>query len=99
MWCRFTGADGSLGYRAGETYRLEVRTVDLNGRVPQIVRPYVCPYGSWDAFWRNWQWMGSEDGRAAGRREGDLADAGPGGDLLRGLGDRPGHGDMVEGTT
>lgn len=54
MIARFTGQDGSLGYRHGQVYHLDVRT-NLRGDKPRIVRPRPCPYGSWAAFWANWE--------------------------------------------
>lgn len=47
----FTGENGSLGYQRGERYELDV--TERRG-APTIRRPWPCPYGSWDAFWRNW---------------------------------------------
>lgn len=54
MRVRFVGQDGSAGYRHGQVYDVAVRT-DLRGARPRIVAPYPCPYGSWEAFWRNWR--------------------------------------------
>ncbi len=45
---RFVGRDGSFGYRHGYMYDL---MIDGN----RIVRPTPCPYGSVEAFLRNWQ--------------------------------------------
>ena len=45
---RFIGQDGSLGYRNGENYLLTVRG-------NEIVKPIRCPYGSVEAFLRNWE--------------------------------------------
>jgi hypothetical protein len=46
----FTGEDGSLGYKKGEEHELYlIRN--------KIARPYgggVCPYGSVEAFLKNW---------------------------------------------
>lgn len=53
MRVRFVGRD-TLGYKTGQVYDVQVRT-DRNGEVPRITWPVVCPYGSWDAFWANWE--------------------------------------------
>lgn len=50
---RFTGADGSLGFRTGRVYDLVVR-YEGDGRV-SITMPVRCPYRSWVTFWQNWQ--------------------------------------------
>lgn len=52
MLARFIGADHSLGYRTGVVYNL---TVVQRWGVPSITHPTPCPYGSWDAFWKNWE--------------------------------------------
>lgn len=49
----FTGADGSLGYRTGQEYELDV-DIDFRGR-PTILRPKYCPYTSLWAFLDNWE--------------------------------------------
>lgn len=54
---QFTGADGSLGYRHGLTYYLNVSSDE---RYPVIItrgleRGGLCPYGSVAAFWDNWR--------------------------------------------
>jgi len=51
---RFIGTDGSLGYRTGQVYRLDVRRAIFTDK-PSIRSPYACPYGSWAAFWANWE--------------------------------------------
>lgn len=71
MIVRFIGSDGSLGYRTGQKYALDVRT-DWTGTRPSILRPHACPYGSWDAFWRNWELvplreLQTQQGRGSGR--------------------------------
>lgn len=45
---RFIGQDGLLGYRNGKEYVIEIR-----GNT--IMTPRPCPYGSVEAFLRNWQ--------------------------------------------
>lgn len=50
---RFTGADGSLGYRTGELYNLRLQST-RDGAVT-IVDPRRCPYRTWVSFWRNWE--------------------------------------------
>lgn len=49
----FTGKDGSAGYRHGRRYELVVVVGAASGK-PRITYPLPCPYGSWDAFWKNW---------------------------------------------
>lgn len=55
---RFVGEDGSMGYRTGQIYRLRIERpgrswpVAVTGLEPH--GPW-CPYGSEDAYVRNWQ--------------------------------------------
>jgi len=51
---RFIGQDGSLGYRTGQVYHLDVRRAIFSDK-PHILRPRPCPYSSWAAFWANWE--------------------------------------------
>lgn len=51
---KFIGEDGSMGLRKNQVYFVSVHT-DLFGRKPTIKHPIQCPYGSWDAFWKNWK--------------------------------------------
>ena len=50
---RFTGEDGSLGYRNGKVYLLEVEL--MNANMPTITTPKFCPYSSWESFLDNWE--------------------------------------------
>ncbi len=52
MRLTFIGADGSLGFRTGQTYRLNVQAWGAGVR---ITAPTVCPYASQAAFWENWE--------------------------------------------
>lgn len=61
MRCLFIGTDGSRGYKTGATYNLEV-TQRLGGEVV-VTRPNVVPYASWEAFWRNWRLVTSNEQR------------------------------------
>lgn len=54
MRARFTGRDGSVGYRKGHVYDLAVQ-VDRWSGVVKIRSPRPVPYLSWDAFWENWE--------------------------------------------
>lgn len=47
----FVGKD-SCGYHNGIVYNLQVIS---NGNQAYIAYPHFCPYGSWKAFWRNWE--------------------------------------------
>ena len=49
----FTGQDGSMGLHRGRVYHVEIR--QRRGGSPHMSSPRRCPYGSWSAFWRNWQ--------------------------------------------
>lgn len=55
MRVRFTGADGSMGYRRGEVYDV-ITAEEPGGTRPRvrIISPRPVPYESWDAFWANW---------------------------------------------
>lgn len=55
MRARFIGQDGSIGYRTGQLYDLMIVKVNLFSDRPLIIFPQRCPYGSWAAFWRNWE--------------------------------------------
>lgn len=52
----YMGEDGSLGYQTGRRYRLKIEEGSaMQGEYPLvIVSPHPCPYGSLDAFLRNW---------------------------------------------
>ena len=50
---RFVGADGSLGYRRGTIYDLDVVVRRIGG--PLVTAPRTCPYSSWRTFWQNWE--------------------------------------------
>lgn len=64
----FIGTNGSMGFVHGRDYVLQV-LVDIKTApgysmikfaCPRIVSAdpggeVVCPYGSWDAFWKNWK--------------------------------------------
>ncbi len=54
----FTGENGSMHFFTGQHYILQVLL--RNGDSPEIVKaepPALtpCPYGSWNAFWKNWK--------------------------------------------
>lgn len=53
---RFVGKDGSLGYRTGFVYTLELRHSFRRWSIRRLpARDGFCPYGSWNAFLRNWE--------------------------------------------
>lgn len=52
MILRFTGTDGSMGFRTGHTYRLVIFPWQAGIR---IHAPVVCPYESQASFWANWE--------------------------------------------
>lgn len=60
---KFKGRDGSLGYRNGQTYLLEFKTVDDNNRAgsDQLIQAYrtdgkgVVLYSTMRNFLNNWQ--------------------------------------------
>lgn len=60
MLAKFIGQDGSMGFRRGRVYNLEVAG-GRGRRPPVIVWPVRCPYGSWDAFYANWQKVDTSD--------------------------------------
>ena len=58
MELRFIGADGSLGLKYGKTYDVELKvygrhmiTIIKTGWISST----VCPYGSIQAFAKNWE--------------------------------------------
>jgi len=58
MKLRFIGADGSLGLQHGKKY--EVRLKTFNQYVVAIIKTgwlsdTICPYGSMQAFAKNWE--------------------------------------------
>lgn len=74
---RFVGQDGSLGYRHGSTYRLNVwlnSVRDIEGVGLE------CPYSNAEAFLRNWsdirviQVVGEEEPRKKKKRFGLVPD-------------------------
>lgn len=52
---RFIGEDGSLGYRKGKIYMLELRGRGMTELGVIIDAPVRCPYSSWEAFFENWE--------------------------------------------
>ena len=53
---RFTGTDGSLGYRTGNRYRLSITLVTQNGvQHIWVTFPFQCPYSSTESFYANWE--------------------------------------------
>ena len=56
---RFIGdtANG-MGYVYGEIYFLDITVITLypkGTQLPRITNPITCPYGSWEAFFENWE--------------------------------------------
>lgn len=58
---QFKGEDGSMGFRTGKVYKLEIVEIIL----PKFVTKWkvmimntpvniTCPYTSWDTFKQNW---------------------------------------------
>lgn len=48
--------------KTGKTYNLEVREVSrglfgwlVGNTKPQIVKPFTCPYRTWNTFYANWK--------------------------------------------
>ena len=63
---RFVGRDGSMGYRTGQVYRLNVMwhnrgqwinglTINRTGIWGLLHGKGYCPYKNEDAFWQNWE--------------------------------------------
>ena len=58
MKLRFIGADGSLGLQHGKKYEVTLKT--FNQYVVAIIKTgwlsdTICPYGSMQAFAKNWE--------------------------------------------
>jgi hypothetical protein len=51
MKMMFIGKDRSMGYRLGHIYDLEIKI--MYGML-HIMGPTYCPYGSMEAFLKNW---------------------------------------------
>lgn len=60
---RFTGTDGSLGYRNGKVYDLRIQRI-AGAEHPITIRRRtgfgLCPYRSEQAFWANWEPVSAE---------------------------------------
>lgn len=58
MNLRFIGADGSLGLKHGELYKVTLKTIGKY-LIATIhtgwISDTVCPYGSVQAFAKNWE--------------------------------------------
>lgn len=53
---KFLGEDGSLGFRTGRVYKLEVETGYKRLRVTyySAAGNVYCVYQSWNSFFKNW---------------------------------------------
>ena len=51
---RFTGMDGSLGYKHGRIYCLQIVGRGAFTAI-KIEAPIPCPYDSWEKFFENWE--------------------------------------------
>ena len=50
----FKGKDGSLGYKNGQEYLLQVEQYD-NSKMLRIEHPTKCVYSTLTSFLRNWE--------------------------------------------